>query len=343
MNAPERDDQHEAVKPGEVHGSRQLVTPAGADGARKLQSRATRAPPVKPATRSARAEERPRRVKALRGRGRWPSASVSVRCRGASGARSEQDPVVPAAWHRQRREEHRDQSTEQGEPDEAVRSTVFISQAYAVQGHQSAASTSTPRPIPANVGSSVSSVVTCVNAKTNTRSKKSSRGVTGCSCSTAVAGTARDYRCAGLSLYQTAQRGDDLAPRTVNTVGTTAHKKRLNTSAGCASARCCAARTDRRVGRSANARRKRQKAGITQERWQGGSKSDRARTTARSRLARAVDVPSGMWHAVARLSRAPYADRKQRSGNGEPDEAGTRDVEAMPPPRCARRTPTSSV
>ena len=60
-------------------------------------------------------------------------------------------------------------------------STMFVSQAYAAQAHQSAARTSTPRPIPANVGSSASSVATCVNAKTKTRSKKSSRGVTRCS------------------------------------------------------------------------------------------------------------------------------------------------------------------
>src|SRR4029450_3776130 len=66
-------------------------------------------------------------------------------------------------------------------------STVFVNQAYAVQGHQSAATTSTPRPSPAKVGSSESSVATCVNANTKTRSKKSSRGVTLCSCSTAVA------------------------------------------------------------------------------------------------------------------------------------------------------------
>ena len=69
-------------------------------------------------------------------------------------------------------------------------SMVFVSQAYAVHGHQSAARTSTPRPIPANVGSFASNVATCVNAKTNTRSKKSSRGVTRCSWSTAVTGMA---------------------------------------------------------------------------------------------------------------------------------------------------------
>src|SRR5262245_40120506 len=67
-------------------------------------------------------------------------------------------------------------------------STVFISHAYAVHAHHSAASTSTPRPIPAKVGSAASSAATCVNANTNTRSKNSSRGVTRCSCSTAVAG-----------------------------------------------------------------------------------------------------------------------------------------------------------
>ena len=69
---------------------------------------------------------------------------------------------------------------------------MFVSQAYAVHGHQSAPSTRTPWPIPANVGSCVSSVVTCVNANTKTRSKKSSRGVTLCSWSTAVATIARD-------------------------------------------------------------------------------------------------------------------------------------------------------
>jgi hypothetical protein len=66
-------------------------------------------------------------------------------------------------------------------------STMFVSQAYADHAHQRAASTRTPRPSPANVGSLASSVATCVNANTKTRSKKSSRGVTRCSWSTAVA------------------------------------------------------------------------------------------------------------------------------------------------------------
>jgi L-threonylcarbamoyladenylate synthase len=46
---------------------------------------------------------------------------------------------------------------------------VFVSQAYADQAHHRAASTSTPRASPCQVGSLDSSVVTCVKAKTNAR------------------------------------------------------------------------------------------------------------------------------------------------------------------------------
>src|SRR5262245_27735546 len=86
-------------------------------------------------------------------------------------------------------------------------STVFVSQAYAPHAHQSAASTSTPRPIPANVGSAVSNVATCVKANTKTRSKKSSRGVTRCSCSTAVTNIRRDpIPKRGAELFQSVTR-----------------------------------------------------------------------------------------------------------------------------------------
>src|SRR5262245_22849239 len=55
---------------------------------------------------------------------------------------------------------------------------VFVSHAYAAHAHQSAASTTRPRSSPPQVGSRESSAVTCVIAKTKTRSKKSSSGVT---------------------------------------------------------------------------------------------------------------------------------------------------------------------
>src|SRR4051794_17470999 len=60
-------------------------------------------------------------------------------------------------------------------------STEFVSHANDAHGHQSAPRISSPWPSPLQVGSSESTVVTCVNAKTNTRSKKSSSGVTRCS------------------------------------------------------------------------------------------------------------------------------------------------------------------
>ena len=55
---------------------------------------------------------------------------------------------------------------------------VFVNHAYAAQAHQSTPSTSSPFTSPAQVGSSTTSPVTCVIAKTKMRSKKSSSGVT---------------------------------------------------------------------------------------------------------------------------------------------------------------------
>ena len=56
-------------------------------------------------------------------------------------------------------------------------SISFVSHAYALQAHQSAASTRIPSPRPAHVGSSDISTVTWVRVKTKTRSKNSSSGV----------------------------------------------------------------------------------------------------------------------------------------------------------------------
>ena len=64
-------------------------------------------------------------------------------------------------------------------------SKVFVSQAYDAHAHQSAARISSPCASPAHVGSSENTVVTCVNAKTKTRSKNSSSGVIRCSSSRA--------------------------------------------------------------------------------------------------------------------------------------------------------------
>ena len=57
-------------------------------------------------------------------------------------------------------------------------SVALVSQAYPTQAHQSADRTSIPRRTPPQVGSSASPLVTWVIAKTKTRSKKSSSGVT---------------------------------------------------------------------------------------------------------------------------------------------------------------------
>src|SRR5919199_3147558 len=57
-------------------------------------------------------------------------------------------------------------------------SRVFVNQAYAAQAHQSAPRSSRPRRRPPHVGLCEKKLVTCVMAKTTTRSKKSSRGVT---------------------------------------------------------------------------------------------------------------------------------------------------------------------
>src|SRR5262245_12080625 len=62
--------------------------------------------------------------------------------------------------------------------------TVLVSQEYDAHAHHSADSTSMPLASPAHVGSCAISAVTCVIAKTNTRSKNSSSGVTFCSVST---------------------------------------------------------------------------------------------------------------------------------------------------------------
>jgi hypothetical protein len=57
-------------------------------------------------------------------------------------------------------------------------SIALVSHAYVVHAHQSAESTSIPRRTPPQVGSCARKLVTCVIANTNTRSKKSSSGVT---------------------------------------------------------------------------------------------------------------------------------------------------------------------
>ena len=62
-------------------------------------------------------------------------------------------------------------------------STVLVSHAYDDHAHQSAAMIKSPFPTPLHVGSSESTVVTCVNPKAKTRSNSSSRGVTRCSLS----------------------------------------------------------------------------------------------------------------------------------------------------------------
>ena len=54
-------------------------------------------------------------------------------------------------------------------------SIAFVIQVYADQAHQTIARTSVARAKPARLVSSRISAVTCVNAKTKTRSKKSSR------------------------------------------------------------------------------------------------------------------------------------------------------------------------
>ncbi len=54
-------------------------------------------------------------------------------------------------------------------------SIAFVIHAYADQAHQTIASTSAARANPCGLVSSRMSDVTCVNANTNTRSKKSSR------------------------------------------------------------------------------------------------------------------------------------------------------------------------
>ena len=61
--------------------------------------------------------------------------------------------------------------------------TAFVSQAKLAHAHHSAQITSRPRPNPPQVACSSQSVVTCVNANTNTRSKKSSTVETRCSLS----------------------------------------------------------------------------------------------------------------------------------------------------------------
>src|SRR5262245_4818622 len=73
-----------------------------------------------------------------------------------------------------------------------------------------------PRPIPVNVGSSASSVATCVNANTKTRSKKSSRGVTLCSTSTAATLIGRDTT-AGLS--ESLDKCEDALPGVLGGLG----------------------------------------------------------------------------------------------------------------------------
>ena len=55
---------------------------------------------------------------------------------------------------------------------------TLASQAYPVQAHQSSAMINTPRSRPCQVRLSAMNAVTWVSAKTNTRSKNSSSGVT---------------------------------------------------------------------------------------------------------------------------------------------------------------------
>ena len=57
-------------------------------------------------------------------------------------------------------------------------STTLVSHAYPVHDHHSMPSTSIPLSIPSHVGVRAISVVHCVSARTNTRSKNSSSGVT---------------------------------------------------------------------------------------------------------------------------------------------------------------------
>jgi hypothetical protein len=68
-------------------------------------------------------------------------------------------------------------------------SISLVSHVYAAHAHHSAASTMTARATPCQVVSSASIPVTCVIAKTKTRSKNSSSGVTRCSDSAASRGS----------------------------------------------------------------------------------------------------------------------------------------------------------
>ena len=79
-------------------------------------------------------------------------------------------------------------------------SISFVSQAYAPQANQRAERISSPRPIPPQVGSSDMKPVTCVRAKTKTRSKKSSSGVTGCSDSSSPSSSGSISRGASASM-----------------------------------------------------------------------------------------------------------------------------------------------
>ena len=57
-------------------------------------------------------------------------------------------------------------------------STTLVSQAYPAQVHQSRTKTNSPCPSPSQVGLSTISAVHWVSARTKTRSKKSSSGIT---------------------------------------------------------------------------------------------------------------------------------------------------------------------
>ena len=59
---------------------------------------------------------------------------------------------------------------------------TLASQAYPVQAHQSSEMISTPRSRPCQLSSSAMYAVTWVSANTNTRSKKSSSGLTAACC-----------------------------------------------------------------------------------------------------------------------------------------------------------------
>jgi len=95
-------------------------------------------------------------------------------------------------------------------------SRVFVSQAYADQAHQSMPSSTMPRRRPPQVGSRARKLVTCVMAKTTTRSKKSSRCVTRCprSACSSVMWTPSSFRPAAyeFAIRDASERAADAGP-----------------------------------------------------------------------------------------------------------------------------------